>query len=762
MAKKNPPRDHGTKWPIVLGICLFLVVITWLVFGQTIRHQFVNFDDEDYVYENPAVLAGLSLDRIGWAFTHTVSANWHPLTVVSHMLDCTLYGLNPGGHHFTNVCLHSIAVVLLFLVLWDMTGAIWRSGFVAAVFAIHPLRAESVAWISERKDVLSALFFMLTLGAYLRYVRQRSLGRYLVVAFLFALGLMSKPMLVTLPFVLLLLDYWPLKRFGWTNSGTKSRGLRNIDSEFRHLAIEKIPLFVLSAGCGAAAILGQSEVIAATGKLAFSSRVANAFVTVMVYVRQMLWPRDLALFYPYPQPGLPIWEISLSIAAVAVITIAAWMTREKRPYLLVGWLWYLGMLVPVIGIIQVGLQAHADRYTYLPQIGLYLLITWTVADFSLSWPKRRLVLPAAIVVLAALAWSGWVQVSYWRDGLTLWTHTLAVTSNNDVAHDSLCDALLRKGRLDEAIYQARTALEIRPDNTNSNARLGVALFRKGELDEALVYFQKALRLDPKYPNLHYDIATIHLERGRFNEAIAEYKKELQGESEYTRARHDAGAAAAQEGRLDEGRLQNNLGTALARAGYLDEALLHFHDVLEQDAACPKVHYNIANVLLQKGQIDEAIDYYQKELQIQPNYALAHSDLGIAFSQKGQIHEAIAEWQKAIELDPDNSNATCNLAWVFATYPDASVRDGPKALELAERAVQLSRGESPRVLRLVAAAYAEIGRFSDAIATAKQALQLATDQNNSDLVTALQGNIDLFKTNTPLRDTAQTSQSVESR
>ena len=375
MAKKKIKKvEPQRQLAGTLGICLVLFVIIWIVFGQATGFSFINYDDGLYVYGNPEVTKGLSLHGIGWAFTHVHGGNWHPLTSISHLFDCQFYGLNPGAHHFTNDLLHSIAVVLLFLALQQMTGARWRSAFVAALFAIHPLRAESVAWIAERKDVLSGVFFMLTLMAYVRYVKKPLFGNYCFVFVIFALGLMSKPMLVTLPFILLLLDYWPLGR------------LKNKQG-IQQLVVEKIPLLVLSAASCMATLLAQKGAMASTQQLQLAPRIYNAFISCVVYLGQMFWPFRLGLFYPYAEHGLLAKGV-LSAALLILISAIVFVLRKTHPYLITGWLWYLGMLVPVIGIIQVGLQAHADRYTYLSQIGLSVALVWGVTDVSRSWRHR--------------------------------------------------------------------------------------------------------------------------------------------------------------------------------------------------------------------------------------------------------------------------------------------------------------------------------------------------------------------------------------
>jgi len=689
----------ASRW-LILGVCLFLIAITWLVFGQTLGHEFVNFDDHVYVYENPVITGGLTLPGITWAFTHSHARNWHPLTTISHMLDCQLFGLKAGGHHFTNVLLHMIAVVLLFLVLRQMTGgpsrtgSVWPSAFVAALFAIHPLHVESVAWISERKDVLSAVFFMLT--------------RYIMMSILFACGLMSKPMLVTLPFVLLLLDYWPLGRAEIGEQRAESRGQRvegrgersaafakatsarevrrersvvsgrwsvvsRRRSVVRGLVFEKIPLIALSAASCLATLLVQRQAAGSIDQLPFAWRVNNAILTCVAYIWQMLWPVKLAVFYPHPDNRSLLWQVILALALLIAITAAVIALRQRRPYLITGWLWYLGMLVPVIGLVQVGEQARADRYTYLPQIGLYLALTWTIADLSASWRRRREILGvAAATLIAALTWRAWIQTSYWKNGEMLWTHTLAVTTDDDVAHNNLGFIFLQRGELDEAISHFQTALNIRANNPQTHYNLGSAL--------------------------------VH----------------------------------------------NNLGNALVRKKLVDEAIAHYEKAVELRPDYADGHYNLGSALLQEGRIDEAIAHWQKTVSIQPNDAEAHTTLGDALLRKGEIGQAIAHYGTALEIAPHSILTLNNLAWALSTCPDGSLRNGAKAIELAQKADQLAGGKNPAFMRTLAAAYAENGRFNDAIETAQRALQLATAQDNFALASKLEKDLDLYRSSIPLR------------
>ena len=454
------PARGGDRLPIpipvtqnrcqVLAVCALLLLAVGLIFGQTVADEFVNYDDDMYVYDNPHVAQGLTVSGTIWVFSHGHGGNWHPLTGLSHLADGQLFGLAAAGHHATNVALHAATVLALYLVLWRMTGACWPSALAAAIFALHPLRVESVAWVAERKDVLSGLCFVLTLGAYVWYVRSTfSWRRYLLLTALFALGLMAKPMLVTLPFVLLLLDYWPLGRMG---------------SHRRQIVIEKLPLLVLAAACCAITLWVQGEAVLPDERLPFCWRAANALVSYVAYVGQLFCPMGLAVFYPHPGAHLPLWKVAGAAVLLVSISAAAVSCRRRAPYVLVGWLWYVGMLVPVVGLVQVGAQEMADRYTYLPQIGLCISLAWLAAAACRHWPSPRWASSmAATVVLLALMACAWRQTSFWRDSEALWTRALACTSRNNVAHTNLGIFLAGQGRLDEAISQYRRALDIKPN-----------------------------------------------------------------------------------------------------------------------------------------------------------------------------------------------------------------------------------------------------------------------------------------------------------
>jgi len=568
-----------------------IVTLIWIVFGQTLWHDFVNYDDKTYVYGNSLVSSGLSLHGLEQAFVDTNTKNWHPLTLISHMIDCQIFGLKPGGHHFTSVLLHTVAVLLLFLFLQIATQRFWCAAFVSAVFAIHPLRVESVAWVAERKDVLSAVFFFLTLITYVRYVRAPSFGRYATMWVLFACGLMSKPMLVTTPVVLLLLDYWPLGR------------LRDRKSLWQ-LTIEKLPLAALSVASSAITFVIQIRSNESIEQLPFAWRFENALVTYVTYIRQIFWPVDLAVFYPHPDDRLAFWQVGIAAIFVIALTWTAFAIRKRHPYLHVGWLWYLIMLLPVIGIIEVGLQGHADRYTYLPHVGLYIALTWLIADYSVSLPARKQVLgTAAVAIVMVLTACSWKQVTYWRNTQTLWTHTLAATQDNDVALTDLGDYFMEQGRLDDALSYLQRALDIHSGSQHGHYTLSLALIhnaignvleRIGRLDEALAHFRQAVELRPDFPDAHYDF-----------------------------------------------------GVALFRKGDVDAAIVEWRTTLALYPTDPGTNTSLANALVQKGLFGEAVAHFKVALQSEPDSATPLNNL--AWLLSAAPDESVRNGAEAVDL-----------------------------------------------------------------------------------------------------------------
>lgn len=494
-----------SKKPSPILICVFLAIVTIAVFWPVIGHQFVSYDDVDYVTGNPHVQTGFTAENIKWAFTSGQFANWYPLTWLSHMLDCRLFGLNPAGHHAVNLLFHLANVILLFLILFRMTGAHWRSAFVAALFAIHPLRVESVAWVSERKDVLSTLFLLLTVWTYAGYVKRPSIGRYVAVAGLFALGLMSKPSLVTLPFALLLLDYWPLRR-----------------TRIKRLILEKAPLLALSAASAVVTYIAQAGTGAVASDYPIGVRAANALTAYIAYIGKMFWPVRLAFPYPHPGSALPSWQVIGSGLLLALMTALAIMTARRRPYAAVGWLWYLGTLAPMIGLVQVGGQAMADRYTYVPLIGLFIILAWSGSEIVNRQQKRQWIAPVigGLVILPLMV-ASWIQVGYWRDTKTLAERALAVTSDNYLAHYALGVTLAGEGDNEGAISHLSQAISLHLAYPEARYNLAVCLANEGRLGDAIREYHEAVRLRPDYAEAHNNLAVALYYKRDFAESWKE-------------------------------------------------------------------------------------------------------------------------------------------------------------------------------------------------------------------------------------------------
>ncbi len=662
----------------MLAICGLLLLMMGLVFSQTVRYEFVNYDDDKYAFENPPVMHGLTAAGFTWAFTNR-AVYWGPLTWLSLMLDSQLYGPNAAGYHLTNVLLHAATAVVLFLVLHRMTGRVWAAALATMLFAVHPLRVESVAWVTERKDVLSGLFFTLTLAAYLGYVRHPfSLLRYLAVMIFFALGLMSKASLVPLPALLLLLDYWPLGRFGGDprpppslprgKGETFLNGTNSWKTWLRQfpwrLVIEKLPLLALVAGSCAVTVWSQSEALVSVDTFSWGWRIGSALISYVAYVGQFFYPVGLAAVYPRSDTHLSAARIVAALLVLLGITVAALLTRRKCPYLLVGWAWYLGMLLPMIGLVQFGAQAMADRFTYLPQIGLCVALAWSAADVCrLSTYCRSVGGLISALVLAVAMGAAWRQTTFWRDSECLWRHTLACTSRNGLAHYDLALALVSQGRLDEAIAQYRKALEIKPDDVNSLNNMAIVFVGRGQFGEAITHYREALKIDPHSAQLRY-----------------------------------------------------NMGYALA---------------------C-------------QGRLEEAVPQYQKALELDPRCAIAHHKYGIILAHWGRYAEALAQYRSALKLQPHYGECQFFLAWLLATCPVASLRNGEEAVEHARQVDQLCAGKDPLALDCLAAAYAEAGRFPEAITTARRALAVAIEQNKRALASEVRARIALYEARKPFR------------
>lgn len=614
-----------------ISISIGLTALSIVAFEEVRKCGFVS-DDTLYVVRNQYVQGGLTCENIAWAFTHYIGY-WHPVTWLSLMADCEIFGGDPGWHHLINLLLHTVNSILLFWLLKQMTGAVWRSAFVAALFAVHPLHVESVAWITERKDVLSGLFWMLTMAAYLRYVKRPAVARYVLTLLLFVLGLMTKAMLLTLPVILLLLDFWPLRRINSEETGSPAVGSSKILGSFSpgfRLFVEKVPFILLSL-CSAliSSICTQFLGITLSSELIpMRLRIANALVSYVGYIEKMAWPHNLAIFYPFPA-SIPAWQIAGAVGVLFSVSAVALYFIRRKPYIMVGWLWYIVTLVPVLGLVQAGMwPAMADRFTYLPLIGPFIVVTWGIGDVFRRGRYRPVILgvsAGAILVLLVICTRR--QVAYWHDDVTLFGRAVRVTEKNHFALFNFGDALRLKGKHDEAIDRYREALECNSYHAKTHNNLGGLLEAKGQLEEAIVHYRRSVQIDARYPGTHF-----------------------------------------------------NLGKALAATGDFEEAIIHY--------------------------------------------------------------------EQAIDLSPDFAAALNALAWIHATNRNPQLRNAPQAIEYAKRTVQLTGDQNPTALDTLAAAYAAAGRFSDAVATAEEALKLAQSTGATQLRQSIEKRLSLYREGRP--------------
>ena len=661
-----------------LAIVVLLTIATVIAFAPVLNCGFVNYDDTGYVTKNPHVCSGVSLKTILWSFTATDQANWHPLTWMSHALDCTLFGLEARYHHAMNLFLHLVSSIVLFLVLERMTRAMWQSAFVALVFAIHPLHVESVAWISERKDVLSGLFWMLTMSAYVGYVRSRSPGRYVLTVSMFALGLQAKPMLVSLPFVLILLDYWPLRRY----KISRADSFGQVFAQFIRSLREKIPFFVLSLLSCIVTYLVQQQggSMASSGELSMSDRIANAVVSYAVYIWKAVLPTGLAIFYPHSSSSLQLWQIGLSVPALTLISVFVWTRRIEHSYIIAGWLWFLGTLVPVIGIVQVGLQAMADRYMYIPIIGLSIMAAWGIPALLQQRGIRRHVLAGAFVlVTAAMVVATRVQAACWKDSFTLFEHALEVTSGNHIAHNNLGAALEDSGRHAEALVHLREALRLRPDEILIHKNLARSLLAQGDLSEALDQYFWVLSHNQSDHALQAKVADILADEGKTEEAVQHYREAIRLDSTDVFSRCRLGQIYVQQMKFDEAKNQcllalkqqpgyskahDVLGIIAVGQQKNDDAIGEFVEAIHCDSTNADAYNDLGILYDRMGDTARSLETYRLAVRSNPRHWNAQFNLGTALAKRGQLADAETHWLRAVELNPNAVDARTNLGRLY--------------------------------------------------------------------------------------------------
>jgi tetratricopeptide (TPR) repeat protein len=676
----------------ILSLIITGLVLATIVAYEPVRNNgFIGFDDYDYIIDNPHVNKGMTGDSVIWAFTEQYKANWHPLTWLSHMLDCRLFGLNPVGHHLVSLLFHIANTLLLFWVLKRMTDSIWASAFAAAVFALHPVHVESVTWAAERKDVLSGFFWMLTMLAYVRYAEQPNIKRYILVLLAFIMAMMSKPMAVTLPFVLLLLDYWPLERLN--RSGGQETILKSVPPG--RLLLEKVPLIGLSMILSAITFVVQqsSGAVIALEKIPLDYRVANMFISYIRYIGKTIWPSKLAVFYPHPHIALSEAATVICGLILVIVTIFCIDIGRRKKYLAVGWLWYIGTLVPVIGLVQAGSQGIANRYMYLPMVGLLIIVAWAVKDFVADRPRRRVAAASsAAVILICLAILTRMQVNLWQNSIKLFEYASNVTEDNEKAQTDYGIALAEAGRFDEAIPHLGEAVRINPTSYKAINYLGKVFFTKGKYNEAIECFSELIKQKKDTAEVYY-----------------------------------------------------NLAMALGMKGQYDESIKCFSKALEIDAGYPEIHKRLGAALLATGRSEEAVEQLNEALRTDPNQAVIYISLSIAYTRLNKYEQAIQNWTRAKELEPGSPYILSNPGWLLATASDASKEDADKAIEFARRTCEQTGYKDAELLDVLAAAYAAGGRFDDAISTAKKALSEAQARNREDQAGEIQNRIKLYET-----------------
>ncbi|MDB6126037.1 MAG: Tetratricopeptide 2 repeat protein [Pedosphaera sp.] len=792
------PDQRRIRW-----IYPVLILGTFAIFISSLNHQFITFDDPEYVTANPHVQSGLTWDGLVYAFTTGDNSNWHPLTWLSYMLDYNLHGLNPSGYHLTNLLFHIVNALLLFGVLRLMTGAIWRSAFVAALFAWHPLHVESVAWVAERKDVLSAFFWLLTMFAYARYAQKPDKRRYQLTLLLFACGLMAKPMVVTLPFVLLLLDFWPLKRFSNSflqptlpeNDGSKLTGTVSAQPRpLSRLFMEKIPFFALSLAASVITFVVQKKGGAVTPLdfIPVHQRAANIPISYVRYLRKMIWPADLAVFYPFHT--WPVWQAVAAGLFLLILSFVAVAMVRRRPFVTVGWFWFIGTLVPVIGLVQVGSQSLADRYTYLPLIGIFILLVWGGYEAASQFRVPRPVMAgiSCLILFACLVLTG-LQLQTWKNSISLFGHALAVAGESSIGNNNFGLALSDAGKTDEALALFNRSLLIQPNNAVTYYDIGMIYEGRQDYQTAIEYFNKALHINPQYAQVHYSMGNVLAFQGKFpgaaeeytravqidptslemnynlgvmllkldqpREAVDYFKTALRINSKYAPAWHQLGVAYDILGNTDGAirdykealRLKPDLiqsclklGMLLAREGNYSEAEKHFGQAIKLEPTNNAARFNLAATFEANNQLDQAVAEFSEVIRLKSDDFNARRRLAGLQTRQQKFDAAIQTLRDSLRLQPDSSETLANLAWLLATCSKPELRNGPEAVQLAERAFKLGTQNDLRFLTVLDASYAQAGRFDEAIKTAQKLQELAVSAKQTAMAENAGKRLELYR------------------
>jgi tetratricopeptide (TPR) repeat protein len=769
-----PPSRHffsGASRPALVAIVLALATVA--VYLPCAFHEFITFDDSDYVVRNPMVNSGLTWEGLKWAFTKAHASNWHPLTWVSHMADCQLFGLRAAGHHLTNVAFHTMNSVLLFIVLNAMTRAKWRSVAVAALFALHPMHVESVAWIAERKDVLSTFFMMLTLLAYSAYARKRSdvlstaptrsrsIRFYFLAIVFFVFGLLSKPMLVTVPLVLCLLDYWPLARI-------EAEKMWPTPKSFILLIREKIPFLLLAVASSAITVIAQRSAGSTMSlqALPLDWRIGNALVVYSLYLMKLAWPSNLCILYPLAGER-PLPEVLGAVLVLAMITGTCLWQMKRRPYLLVGWVWYVITLVPVIGLIQVGNQSMADRYTYIPSIGLFVMIVWGLAEFA-GTLRLAFLIPAGIsaLVLVACAACTRSQLLYWQNTETLFRRALAVTENNFVAYNNLGFYYTQQGQLAKAADSYQNAIRINPNSLHAWHDYAALLANQKRYDEAIEKYQHALQINPRFVSAINNLGSVYLYQGRIEDAINHYREALKVDPDFLPAHQNLATVLSDQGRPSDAipefeaamkldprnaSLQAGYAAALARLHRMKEAEERYRLALRLDPRSKAARLGLSELLCQRGDPSAAADLAKSVLRDYAGDPDAHYNVAIAAATSGKMTEAVQHYEAVLKVAPEFAEALNNLAWIRATSVDSTLRNGAEAVRLALKACEVTKRKQAIMVGTLAAAYAEAGNFPEAIAAAEEAMKVAAESKETELMARNEELANLYRSGKPYRD-----------